>query len=114
MIRQADHPVLVDCLSTWLTRLVDDADAWQDGEKAGSHLVEETARLLEALALATVDVVLVSNEVGWSVVPATASGRLFRDELGRLNAAISGASDHVALTVAGRVLDLSGAPVVGD
>jgi len=114
VIRQADHPVLIDCLSTWLTRLVDDIDAWQDGEKAGSHLVEETARLLEALASATVDVVLVSNEVGWSVVPATASGRLFRDELGRLNAAVSGASDHVALTVAGRVLDLSDAPVVGD
>lgn len=114
VISQADHPVLIDCLSSWLTRLVDDIDAWQDGEKAGSYLVKETARLLEALASATVDVVLVSNEVGWSVVPATASGRLFRDELGRLNAAVSGASDHVALTVAGRVLDLSSAPVVGD
>ena len=92
VIRQADHPVLVDCLSTWLTRLVDDIDAWQDGEKAGSHLVKETARLLEALASATVDVVLVSNEVGWSVVPATASGRLFRDELQQI---VMGEAVHV-------------------
>jgi adenosylcobinamide kinase / adenosylcobinamide-phosphate guanylyltransferase len=114
VIRQADHPVLIDCLSTWLTHLIDDIDAWQDGEKAGAHLAKETALLLEALGSATVDVVLVSNEVGWSVVPATVSGRMFRDELGRLNAAVSGASDHVALTVAGRVLDLSGAPVVAD
>jgi adenosylcobinamide kinase/adenosylcobinamide-phosphate guanylyltransferase len=75
---------------------------------------KQTARLLDALGSARVDVVLVSNEVGWSVVPGTASGRLFRDEMGRLNAAVSGASDHVALTVAGRVLDISCWPVVAD
>ena len=45
-------------------------------------------------------------------MPATASGRLFRDELGRLNAAVSAVSDRVALVVAGRVLDLSDCPVV--
>jgi adenosylcobinamide kinase / adenosylcobinamide-phosphate guanylyltransferase len=114
VIRQAGHPVLVDCLSTWLTRLIDDVDAWQDRQRAASHLKEQTARLLDALASATVDIVLVTNEVGWSVVPSTASGRMFRDDLGRLNAAVSGASDHVALVVAGRVLDLSGCPVVAD
>ena len=56
--------------------------------------------------------VAVTNEVGMAVVPATASGRLFRDELGRLNAAVSAVSDRVALVVAGRVLDLSDCPVV--
>jgi len=58
--------------------------------------------------------VLVSNEVGWSVVPDTTSGRMFRDDLGRLNAAVSAVSDQVALVVAGRVLDLTGCPVVDD
>ena len=29
-IRAADHPVLIDCLATWLTRLIDDIDGWQD------------------------------------------------------------------------------------
>jgi adenosylcobinamide kinase/adenosylcobinamide-phosphate guanylyltransferase len=114
VVRSAEHPVLIDCLATWLTRLVDDIDAWQDRERAGAHVTQETARLLDALGEATVDVVLVSNEVGSSVVPGTASGRMFRDDLGRLNAAVSAASDHVALTVAGRVLDLSGCPIVGD
>ncbi len=113
-IRAADHPILIDCLSTWLTRLIDDIDAWQDPERASAQVQEETALLLDALRSATVDVVLVSNEVGWSVVPATASGRMFRDDLGRLNAAVSAASDHVILMVAGRVLDLSGCPVVAD
>jgi adenosylcobinamide kinase/adenosylcobinamide-phosphate guanylyltransferase len=114
VIREAGRPVLIDCLSTWLTQLIDDIDAWQDRDRAASHLEKETTRLLEALAAATVDIVLVSNEVGWSVVPGTASGRMFRDDLGRLNAAVSGASDHVALVVAGRVLDLSACPVVAD
>ena len=112
VIRAAEHPVLVDCLATWLTRLVDDLDAWDDRERAGRHVQQETTQLLEALGSATADVILVSNEVGSSVVPATPSGRMFRDDLGRLNAAVSAASDHVALVVAGRVLDLSACPVV--
>ena len=114
VIRAADHPILIDCLSTWLTRLIDDIDAWGDRDRAASHLEAQTVRLLESLASATVDVVLVTNEVGMSVVPATASGRMFRDDLGRLNAAVSAASDHVALVVAGRVLDLSDCLVVPD
>jgi len=112
VIRGAHHPVLVDCLSTWLARLIDDIDAWQDRKRASSLLEQETPRLLEALRCATVDVVLVSNEVGLCVVPSTASGRMYRDDLGRLNAAVSAASDQVALVVAGRVLDLSRCPVV--
>ena len=113
VIRAADHPVLIDCLSTWLTHLIDDIDAWGDHRVAASHVEEETARLIEALGSAMVDVVLVTDEVGLSVVPSTSSGRMFRDELGRLNAAVSAASDHVFLVVAGRVLDLSSCPVVG-
>jgi adenosylcobinamide kinase/adenosylcobinamide-phosphate guanylyltransferase len=113
VIRAAQHPVLIDCLATWLTRLIDDIDAWTDPGRAASHVQRETLRLLDALGAATVDVVLVTNEVGCSVVPSTASGGMFRDDLGRLNAAVSAASDHVALVVAGRVLDISGCPVVG-
>ena len=51
VIRAAQHPVLIDCLSTWLTHLIDDIDAWQDRERAASHLEKETARLLDALRL---------------------------------------------------------------
>ena len=48
------------------------------------------------------------------MVPSTTAGGLFRDELGRLNATLSSRSDRVALVVAGRVLDLSDAPLVGE
>jgi len=112
VIRAASQPVLIDCLATWLTRLIDDLDAWQDREATASHLDTQTVLLLDALGAATVNIILVSNEVGCSVVPSTPSGRLFRDELGRLNTAVSAASDHVFLAVAGRALDLSDCPVV--
>ena len=65
--------------------------------------------LLEAIvpALDRVDdVVLVTNEVGWGVVPEHRSGRLFRDLLGEANKRFAAACDEVHLVVAGRVLKL--------
>jgi adenosylcobinamide kinase/adenosylcobinamide-phosphate guanylyltransferase len=46
-------------------------------------------------------VIGVSNEVGSGIVPATPSGRRFRDELGVLNARIAAGSDRVWLVTAG-------------
>ena len=107
----ATEPVLVDCLGTWLTALVDEA-GWDDLVVAAGAVRAAGDRLVESLCAATVPVVVVTNEVGWSLVPTTASGRFFQDELGRLNARVAAAAAHVHLVVAGRVLDLSEAPVV--
>jgi len=54
--------------------------------------------------------VLVSNEVGAGIVPDTASGRFFRDQLGALNTQVAAVVDRVLYVVAGRVLELSSAP----
>lgn len=97
-------PVLVDCLGTWLTRLVDDAGLWE------APVEEVTSRVDAAVAAAVAalgkDVVLVTNEVGLGVVPEHRSGRLFRDLLGSVNQAFGAACDEVHLVVAGRVLRL--------
>jgi len=106
-----DTPVLVDCLGTWLTSTIDDI-GWDDLHAATRRVRESGAQLLEALARHRHPTVVVTNEVGWSLVPTTASGRLFQDELGRLNAAVAAAAGTVHLVVAGRVLDLSNAPIV--
>lgn len=111
VLAAAKGPVLVDCLGTWLTAVVD-ATGWDDLETAAAAARQESDRLVESLCRATVPVVVVTNEVGWSLVPLTASGRLFQDELGRLNARVSSVARHVHLVVAGRVLDLDDAPVV--
>lgn len=103
----SDGAVLVDCLGTWLTAVLDEADAW-DQPSADVHALV-SARLtvaVAALAAATGPVVLVTNEVGLGVVPAHRSGRLFRDLLGAVNQTLAAACDEVHLVVAGRVLVL--------
>ncbi|MDX3075268.1 bifunctional adenosylcobinamide kinase/adenosylcobinamide-phosphate guanylyltransferase [Streptomyces sp. MI02-7b] len=109
--RDGGPALLVDCLSLWLTHAMDEVGAWSDaswadgGERELRRRVEE---LTAAWRATRRTVVAVSNEVGSGVVPATASGRRFRDELGRLNAMVAGESEHVLLVVAGQTLTLRG------
>ena len=62
--------------------------------------------LLAALKASTAPVVVVTNEVGFGVVPEHRSGRLFRDLLGTANQRLAAVCDEVHLVVAGRVLRL--------
>lgn len=101
-----DGPVLVDCLGTWLTAVIDERGLWEAGS---DEVTAAVAALLDgavALLAARDDVVLVTNEVGLGVVPAHRSGRLFRDLLGTVNQRVATACDEVHLVVAGRVLVL--------
>jgi len=104
-------PLLVDCLALWLTDAMDACDAWDDEAWAATgeaRLRARTGALVRAWQRTPRRVVAVSNEVGSGVVPATASGRRFRDELGRLNAAVAEASQEVLLVVAGQPLRVKG------
>lgn len=96
-----ERPLLVDCLTVWLARTMDDVGSWDDPRGADAALGVRVEELLVALRDARRPVVLVSNEVGQGVVPATASGRLFRDEMGRVNARVAAACDEVWFLVAG-------------
>lgn len=103
---EGQDTVLVDCLATWLTSLVDDIAGWHRPlERWRAELDHRIAEGVAAVA-ATPDVVLVTNEVGMGVVPDHASGRLFRDLLGTVNQRFALACDEVHLVVAGRVLKL--------
>ncbi|GAA0414705.1 bifunctional adenosylcobinamide kinase/adenosylcobinamide-phosphate guanylyltransferase [Streptomyces luteireticuli] len=104
-------PLLIDCLALWLTDAMDSVGAWDDERWANggaAALAERTAALVAAVRSARRTVVAVSNEVGSGVVPATASGRRFRDELGRLNAGVGGECEEVVMVVAGQVVRLRG------
>ena len=106
-VRDADRPVLVDCLGTWLTALIDDADAWEhDSDTVHRMVVARTDEVVDALRTCVHDVVVVTNEVGLGIVPEHRSGRLFRDLLGIVNQRVAAACDEVHLVVAGRVLRL--------
>lgn len=106
-IRQAEHPVLVDCLGTWLTAVIDGAGAWEhDADEVHRLVLAHADEVVEAVRGCEHDVVVVTNEVGLGVVPEHRSGRLFRDLLGTVNQRVAAACDEVHLVVAGRVLRL--------
>jgi adenosylcobinamide kinase/adenosylcobinamide-phosphate guanylyltransferase len=83
---------IVDALGTWLARL----------EGFGA----DAGKLCDALRTRGHPTVLVSEEAGMGVHPATEAGRRFRDALGTLNRAVATVADDVLLVVAGRVLRL--------
>ena len=103
----SEGPVIVDCLGTWLTALLDDHGLWEAPTSESSAAVRaELTRATTALAARTADTVLVTNEVGLGVVPSHRSGRVFRDLLGLVNQELAAACDEVHLVIAGRVLTL--------
>ncbi|WP_164712277.1 bifunctional adenosylcobinamide kinase/adenosylcobinamide-phosphate guanylyltransferase [Methylobacterium currus] len=95
----AGRPVLVDCLTLWLTNAMLDEDA---------DLAAERDALVESCRTAAGPMVLVSNEVGLSIVPENALARRFRDEAGRLHQRLAAMADRVVLVVAGLPMILKG------
>ncbi|MCD9155133.1 bifunctional adenosylcobinamide kinase/adenosylcobinamide-phosphate guanylyltransferase [Aeromicrobium duanguangcaii] len=106
-IAMADTPVIIDCLGTWVTSLIDELDGWdQTLDEWEPLLWKRVEDAISAMTAHAEDVVVVTNEVGWGVVPETRSGRLFRDLLGTVNQRFADDCDEVLLVVSGRVLRL--------
>ncbi len=95
---QPERPVLVDCLTLWLTNLM----------IAESDIDTEISRLCEGLASLSGPVVFVSNEVGLGIVPDNAMARAFRDHAGRLHQAVAALASEVYFVAAGLPLKMKG------
>jgi adenosylcobinamide kinase / adenosylcobinamide-phosphate guanylyltransferase len=93
----ASFPTLVDDIGGWLTAAMDRAGAW-----TGGSVRADADDLLDAVAGFGAELVLVSPEVGLTVVPETIAGRRFADELGALNQRLAAQCDRVVLVVAGQ------------
>ncbi len=103
--------VLVDCLTLWTANCLwppasvpVDPNTPFEPDIAGWHA--ERDAFLANLAATRHDVIIVSNEVGTSLVPENAAARLFRDEQGRLNQLVAAACDSAFLVAAGLPLRL--------
>jgi len=90
------QPVLVDCLTLWLSNIL----------LAEHDLGAETAGLLESLTSTPGPVVCVANEVGLGIVPEHTLGRIFRDHAGRLNQQVAERADRVDFVAAGLPITL--------
>ena len=89
---------VVDCLTLWLSNLM----------AAEADVPAACSALVQAVAATPARLWLVSNEVGWGIVPDNALARQFRDHAGRLHQDIAGAADEAVLVVAGLPMTLKG------
>ena len=105
VLGSARGAVLIDGIGTWLAAVMDECGAW-DGTGDAERLAERISGVVGAWRQTRAHLVAVSDEVGLGVVPETALGRRFRDELGRLNQALATESEEAEMVVAGRVLAL--------
>jgi adenosylcobinamide kinase/adenosylcobinamide-phosphate guanylyltransferase len=118
------HPVdvvLLDCLTLLVSNVVLDG-LWLSEEEfesvdeaAAQQRVEvELDGLLEAFRASDVPWIVVSNEVGWGLVPPYPVGRVYRDLLGWANQRLAAAAGRVYLMVAGLPVDVKALSGSGD
>ena len=102
--------LLVDCLTLWLSNLLFAGVAAQQaeaGEAVDCALFSgEVQALVDTLPKLPGQIIMVSNEVGWGLVPMAAVSRLFADEQGRLNQRVAAVCEQVTLVAAGLPLRL--------
>jgi adenosylcobinamide kinase/adenosylcobinamide-phosphate guanylyltransferase len=105
-----DVCLIVDCLTLWLSNLLFAGDAATQAEAgllvACPRLSGDLQALIDTLPQLPGHIVIVSNEVGWGLIPMAAVSRLFTDEQGRLNQRVAAVSERVTLVAAGLPLVL--------
>jgi adenosylcobinamide kinase / adenosylcobinamide-phosphate guanylyltransferase len=100
--------LLVDALGTWLAaRIAARIDLLEiDYTVLESQLDSEAAQFVDAILASPSDVIAVSEQIGWDVVPVAASARIFRDAMGRMVQRLAKHADRIFLVVAGYALDV--------
>lgn len=101
---EAVDVVVIDCLTLWLSNLL-------LADVSGAEIERRVARLASACEFATFPILLVTNEVGFGLVPDTALGRQFRDISGRAHQRLARVASEVLLAALGCMLRLKPAPV---
>ncbi len=107
--------ILLDCVTIMSTNLLFDRPGIAEGEpsidemnEAEEAVLAEIDRLVASFPKLEADLVLVSNEVGFGLVPEYPLARFFRDVLGRVNQRIAAAADEAYLVVSGLTMQLKG------
>jgi len=93
--------ILLDCVTLWISNLMMKN---LDADKILSH----AEKALDSIIASPSDVILVSNEVGWGIVPENKLARDFRDIAGRVNQKIASAAESVIILVSGIPMCIKG------
>ena len=93
----AEDVAVVDCLTLWLSNLM----------ASGNDIEAAFGALIDAVIACPADLLLVSNEVGWGIVPDNTMARAFRDHAGRLHQRLAKVAEETVLVVAGLPLRLN-------
>lgn len=103
-----DECIVVDALGTWLAaRIATHIDALErDFAAFESQMDTESTEIATAMLACKAHVIVVTEEVGWDIVPVAASARLFRDVLGRMKQRLAAGAQDAYLVVCGFALDL--------
>jgi adenosylcobinamide kinase / adenosylcobinamide-phosphate guanylyltransferase len=106
-LRSVSGGILIDCLGTWLTAVIDRLGTWDEPlatwQDDFHHQLQD---LIKAWQARRGRAVAVTNEVGWGLVSTYRSGRVFTELLGIVNQEMAVASDEVIMVIAGRALRL--------
>lgn len=107
------QPVLIDDLGGWVRGLLDEEMLWSHPHRARQLVEDRLDELSVAMRAVPFDVVAVTDDPSWARLPDEPAERLYVDLLAQVNHRISAVSRRVYAVMAGRVLDLSSAPLVG-
>ena len=97
--------VILECLTLWVSNLMPNVPA---SEADNVDIPSDVRKLLRLYSNGRASWIIVSNEVGLGVIPATKLGRRYADELGRVNQLVAAAADFVYFMAAGLPLKLKG------
>ena len=105
---------LLDCLTLWVSNLLlstagsphPNPPPEGEGITSEQEILSSAHRLMEVYEQSSATWIVVSNEVGLSVVPSTRLGAVYRDALGRVNQAVASRADKVYFMVAGLALEM--------
>lgn len=112
-LRQTDKTTaLLDCITVFITNFMfeeeRDFDTISKDEvaKLQEHIIEEIKKVVEAARKYEKTLIMVTNEVGMSLVPSYRMGRIFSDINGKVNEILAGLSDEVYMSVCGIPIQL--------
>jgi adenosylcobinamide kinase / adenosylcobinamide-phosphate guanylyltransferase len=106
---QAGYTILVDCLTMYLSNLYFKYEQTSKAEALPQLIDGEMTHLAEVITSSAANLIIVTNEVGWGIIPDNPLARVFRDLAGLSNQQIAAVCDEVYLVVSGIPMEIKGA-----